>query len=105
MYAVIEAGGQQFRVSPGDTIKVQRMRGNAGDAVTFERVLLVGGEEKVVIGRPYIESATVHAEVVGTAKERKVLVFKKKPRKGFKRLRGHRQPMTKIMIKDIVVGG
>lgn len=104
MYAVIESGGQQFRVSPGDTIKVQKV--SAGEKeINIEKVLVVSGDDNLQVGKPYVANASVKAEVMGDVKSRKVLVYKKKPRKGYKKLNGHRQNFTVLKIKDIVFGG
>ncbi|MEJ2695758.1 MAG: 50S ribosomal protein L21 [Candidatus Sulfobium sp.] len=104
MYAVIESGGQQFRVSPGDTIKVQKVPASEKD-VNIEKVLVVWKDDNLQIGKPYVENASVKAEIVGDVKSRKVLVYKKKPRKGYRKLNGHRQNFTLLKIKDIVFGG
>ncbi|MBI5026574.1 MAG: 50S ribosomal protein L21 [Nitrospirae bacterium] len=103
MYAIIETGGKQYRVAPGETIKVSRL--NAEGTVEFEKVLMVSDGTKVAFGSPFLSSAKVTAEILGQAKAKKVLVFKQKPRKGYRNLRGHRQPYTSIRIKDIVYGG
>jgi large subunit ribosomal protein L21 len=104
MYAVIESGGQQFRVSPGDTIKVQKLPVTEKE-INLEKVLVVSKDDSVQIGKPYVDKASVTAEVVGDVKSRKVLVYKQKPRKGYRKLNGHRQSFTVLKIKDIVFGG
>lgn len=104
MYAVIESGGQQFRVSPGDTIKVQKVSTNEKE-INLGKVLVVSKDDNLQIGKPYLDNASVKAEVVGDVKSHKVLVFKKKPRKGHKKLNGHRQSLTVLKIKDVVFGG
>ena len=104
MYAVIETGGQQHKVSPGDTIKVQKIEGDAGE-ISIDRVLLVSKDEKVSIGTPFISDAVVKAEIQGDVKGAKVIVYKQKPRKGYRKLNGHKQNYTVLKIKDIVVGG
>jgi large subunit ribosomal protein L21 len=104
MYAVIESGGQQFRVSPGDTIKVQKLSASEKE-ISLEKVLVVSGEDSVQVGKPYVDNASVKAEIVGDVKSRKVLVYKQKPRKGYRKLNGHRQSFTVLKIKDIVFGG
>ncbi|HDH02468.1 MAG TPA: 50S ribosomal protein L21 [Nitrospirae bacterium] len=105
MYAIIETGGKQYRVSAGQVINVDRIDANPGAPLSIDRVLFLSKEGTTVTGTPYIEGATVKASVVETAKNRKVIVFKMKPRKGYRRLRGHRQYFTKIKIDDIVYGG
>jgi len=105
MYAVIETGGKQYRVSPGQELKVEKINAPDGDMVNFDRVLLLSGDDRTVVGKPYIEGASVKAKVVENGKAKKVLVFKKRPRKGFKRLRGHSQVFSRIRIEDISYGG
>ena len=105
MYAVIESGGQQHRVAPGDVIKVAKMAGSAESECVFDKVLLVSKDDKVYLGSPYLEAASVKGEIQGNTKSKKVLVFKQKPRKGFRKLRGHRQDVTVVKIRDIVFGG
>ncbi|MBI4687046.1 MAG: 50S ribosomal protein L21 [Nitrospirae bacterium] len=99
MYAVIETGGKQYRVSEGDVIKVEKL--NAEGTVEFNNVLMASDGAKVSFGSPFLSSAKVTAEVMEEGKARKVLVFKQKPRKGFRKLRGHRQPYTKVKITNI----
>lgn len=105
MYAIIDAAGFQIKVAPGDTVKIQKLTTSGDLNVTFDKVLLVSGDETIVVGSPYVANATVKAEILKDDKARKVLVFKKKPRKGYKKLRGHRQPYSLVKIQDIVVGG
>jgi large subunit ribosomal protein L21 len=105
MYAVIETGGQQHRVTPGDVIKVQKIAGGASEEVSLDRVLMVSKDDTVHVGRPYIENAAVKAEIQGDVKAKKVIVYKQKPRKGYRKLNGHRQNYTVLKIKDIVFGG
>lgn len=103
MYAVIETGGKQYRVSEGDTINIEKISGSEG--ITFDKVLMVSDGNKAIFGNPYISNAVVTADVLETKKADKVLVFKQKPRKGFRRLRGHRQLYTKVKINSIKIGG
>ena len=105
MYAVIEKGGLQYKISAGDMIKVQKIAEDAGKEITLENVLLVSKDDQVSVGVPYVKDAIVKAEVQGMEKGAKALIFKKKPRKGHKKLRGHRQNYTVLKIKDIVFGG
>jgi large subunit ribosomal protein L21 len=104
MYAIIETQGFQKKVAPGDVVRLQKMNAVGGTAVTFEKVLLVSGE-KVLVGNPYVKDARVIAELVRDEKAKKVVIFKKKPRKGHKKTQGHRQQYSLVSIKDIVVGG
>ena len=103
MYAVIDNGGQQHRVAPGDVIRIQKVA--AEGSITIDKVMLVSRDEKVFVGDPYLKNASVTAEVQGDVKGNKVLIFKKKPRKGHQKLNGHRQQFTVVKIKDIVFGG
>ncbi len=105
MYAIIETGGKQYRVSTGQVLKVEKIDANPGDTVSIDKVLFLSKDGAVVAGSPYIDGAVVKASVMETSKDRKVVVFKMKPRKGYRRLRGHRQFFTKIRINDIVYGG
>jgi large subunit ribosomal protein L21 len=102
LYAFVETSGRQFRVSSGESITVPAHLAEPGEEVTLEKVLAVVKENGTVFGSPYVENASVKAEVIGTGKSKKVLVFKKRPRKGFKRLRGHRQDYTTLKIKEIL---
>jgi len=101
MYAIIEIGGKQYRVSEGDILEIEKI-GNK-KSVTFNNVLMVSDSDKVSFGNPFLSSAKVTAEVLGNEKGKKVLVFKQKPRKGHRKLRGHRQTFTKVKIKNIEV--
>lgn len=101
MYAYVETGGKQYKVAPGDTIKVEKLSGAPGSIVTLDKVLTVIKDGTHVMGNPYVAKASVSAEVVKTAKDKKVLVFMQKPRKDMRRLRGHRQELTTLKIKEI----
>lgn len=101
MYAVLETGGKQYRVSSGDTLEVERLGVQAGQSYTFDRVLLVNQEGKVTVGDPTVASASVIADVVEHKRAPKVIVFKMKRRKGYHRTAGHRQELTVIRIKEI----
>lgn len=105
MYAIFETGGQQFKVSPGDSIKVQKMFKEKGREISLDKVLLVSKDDETRVGDPFIKNAAVKAEIRGEVKSAKVLVYKKKPRKGHKKLNGHRQNYTVLAIKEIVFGG
>ena len=102
MYAIIKTGGKQLKVEEGQTIYVEKLNANAGDKVTFDQVVFVGGE-KTVIGTPVVEGAKVVCEVATSlVKGDKVLVFHKKRRKGYRKLNGHRQQFTELTIKQVI---
>ncbi len=103
-YAIVEIGGTQHRVAPGDQIKVQRLEGEKGASVTLEKILLVQSEGAVKVGAPYVTGASVSATILGEDKARKILVFKKKRRKQYRRTRGHRQILTSLRIEEIRAG-
>ncbi len=105
MYAVVRTGGKQYRVSPGDTIKVEKLEGKEGDEVMLDEVLLVAGAEDVVLGKPLIDGVRVKAEIVGQGRDRKILVFKYKRRKRYRRKNGHRQQFTSLRIHGIEAPG
>ncbi|EAT14592.1 50S ribosomal protein L21 [Desulfuromonas acetoxidans] len=100
MYAVIKTGGKQYKVSEGDTVKIEKIAGSVGETIELSEVLMVGGEE-VKIGAPLLPGAKVTARIVEQGKDKKVLVFKSKRRKGFRKTYGHRQPITRLMITGI----
>ena len=100
-HAVIETGGKQYRVAEGDVIYVEKLNAEAGASVKFDRVLAVIDEAGSVFGTPVVEGVTVTANVVKNGKGKKVRVYKMKPKKGYQRLQGHRQPYTKIQIESI----
>ncbi|NBV24471.1 MAG: 50S ribosomal protein L21 [Verrucomicrobia bacterium] len=101
MYAVLETGGKQYRVSAGDTLEIERLTVEAGQPVTFDRVLLVNTDGKLNVGSPTVASATVVADVVEHKRGQKVIAFKMKRRKGYHRTVGHRQELTVVKIKEI----
>lgn len=101
MYAVIQTGGKQYRVAPGQTLRVEKLPGNVGDPITFGNVLLLSDGDNLSIGRPALEKAAVTGKIVEQDKARKVLVFKYKRRKRFRRKTGHRQPYTAVRIESI----
>jgi len=100
MYAVIKTGGKQYRVAEGQKLRVEKLTGNAGDKVTFDEVLLVGGDSPQ-IGLPLVKGASVAAEIVGQDRGKKIVVFKFKRRKNYRRKNGHRQPYTELKITGI----
>jgi large subunit ribosomal protein L21 len=103
IYAVIETGGKQYKVSPGQTIEVEKLPAG-GDTVELDKVYLVADGDKVTVGNPTVPGAKVIANVVGNGKGDKVIVYKFKAKVRYRRKRGHRQPYTKLAIKEIVVG-
>jgi len=104
MHAIIETGGKQYRVSEGDTLFIEKLADvDAGKEVSFDRVLAVFNGEATQLGAPTVEGATVTAEVVKNGKAKKVIVFKFKRRKNYKRKQGHRQPYTQVKISKITV--
>ena len=103
MYAIVETGGKQYRVEPGDTIAVERLPDAAGSALDLGRVLLVGGESGTSVGAPLVQGAVVQAEVLEHARDDKVVVFRYKSKVRYRRKTGHRQPLTRLRITNIVV--
>ena len=102
MYAIVEINGQQFKVAQNQEIFVHRLEGNAGDSVSFDKVLLIDNNGTVQVGIPVVEGAKINATILDHMKGDKVIVFKKKRRKGYKKKNGHRQFFTKIQINSIV---
>lgn len=103
MNAIIETGGKQYKVAEGDTLFIEKLPVEAGDTVTFDKVLAVLDGDKATFGAPVVEGAKVTASVVKNGKGKKVIVFKYKPKKGYRRKQGHRQPYTKVTIGKISV--
>jgi large subunit ribosomal protein L21 len=101
MYAIIRTGGKQYQVSTGERLRVEKIDGNVGDSVELSEVLMVGDGDDVKIGQPTLEGVKVSARIVEQGKARKVLVFKKKRRKGYRVKRGHRQLFTALEIGEI----
>jgi large subunit ribosomal protein L21 len=101
MYALIETGGKQYRVAPGDVLDIERLASEDGGAVRFERVLLVSGEDGVRVGSPVVDGAVVTATVVDEVRGPKIRVFKKKRRKQYRRTNGHRQDLLRVRIEGI----
>ena len=100
MYAIVETGGKQVKVSEGSVIYVEKLNVEAGQTYVFDKVLMVGGEN-VKVGNPYVEGATVEATVEKQGKHRKIIVFKMKEKKNYRRKKGHRQPYTKLTVTKI----
>jgi large subunit ribosomal protein L21 len=101
IYAVVKTGGKQYRVAQGDIVKVEKLEGQIGDKVDLSEVLFIGGNGEAKIGMPTVTQAKVTAEIVDQSKAKKVIVFKKKRRKGYSRKRGHRQQLTILKIVEI----
>ena len=101
MYAILETGGKQYKVSEGDVIYVEKLGVEDGTSVTFDKVLAVGEGAALKVGAPYVEGATVAGTVDKTGKQKMVIVYKRKPKKGYRRKQGHRQPYTKVTISAI----
>ncbi len=105
MFAVIKTGGKQYSVAADDTITVMTLVGAPGDVVTFDNVLLLGGEGEPALGAPFIEGASVAGEIVAQKRGPKVIAFKKRRRQNSKRKRGHRQDLTLVRITEVLTGG
>jgi large subunit ribosomal protein L21 len=104
MYAIVETGGKQYRVRPGDTIAVERLPGEPGETLDLERVLLVGGDgDETHLGTPALDGAVVRAEVVEHGRGQKIIVFRYKSKVRYRRKTGHRQPLTRLRITDILL--
>ena len=105
MFAVIRTGGKQYRVAPDDVIEIERVPGDAGETIEFAEVLLVGGEGAPTVGAPTVSGALVAGQVIEQKRGDKIIVFKKKRRKNYRRTRGHRQQLTAVRITEILTGG
>jgi large subunit ribosomal protein L21 len=103
VYAIIQTGGKQYRVAPGDVLRVERLPGERGDEVVLDQVLLVTDGDNVQVGQPLVANATVRTQIVQQGKGKKVLVYKKKRRKNYRRMQGHRQFFTALRIGEIVL--
>jgi len=103
MYAVIQTGGKQYRVAPGDIVKVEKLSGKIGDPVSFDKVLLTSDGNNINLGNPYLEDSSVIGHIARHGKNRKIIVFKYKRRKGYRRKQGHRQDFTMIKVEDIKI--
>ena len=101
MYAVIRSGGKQHRVEPGDRLKVEKLEGDVGSQIELGDVLMVEKDGKVTLGEPVIAEAKVKAKVLGQDRHKKIIVFKKKRKKQYRRTRGHRQPYTELLVDEI----
>lgn len=106
MYAVVATGGKQYRVSPGDRIEVEKLAGEVGQTIALDNVMMVGGGEGAVdIGTPTLDDAWVEAQIVDQKRGKKIIVFKHKRRKGYRRKQGHRQSLTALQITGIHTDG
>jgi large subunit ribosomal protein L21 len=101
MYAVIETGGKQIKVEPGQVVRVEKLPVTPGEVITFDKVLLARDDSLVLVGNPYVEGATVTGLVVDHVKDKKVVIFKHKRRKNYRKKIGHRQLLTMISIKSV----
>ena len=104
MYAIVETGGKQYRAATGDVLEVEKLDGAVGATVTLEKVLLISGEKGVQIGAPTLAKAKVTGEVMAQDRHPKIIVFKKRRRKNYRRTNGHRQSFTRLKITGIVEG-
>jgi len=105
MYAVIKTGGKQYRVAADDVIEIEKVSGEAGETISFDEVMMIGGDGAPTVGSPMVEGATVSAEVVEQKRGKKIIVFKKKRRKNYRRKNGHRQELTKVKILEVLGKG
>jgi len=103
MYAVFRTGGKQFRAEPGRRIFVPTLAADPGDTITFEDVLLAGDGDQVSVGAPLLSGASVTAEVLRHGRDKKIIVFKRKRRKGYRKKQGHRQGFTEVRVNEVVV--
>ena len=101
MYAVIQTGGKQYKVAPGDVVKVEKLEAKKGDTVEIKDVFMIADGENVSVGKPTLSSAMVTAEVMGDVKGEKILIFKHRRRKAYRKTNGHRQNYTTLKVKDI----
>jgi large subunit ribosomal protein L21 len=104
MFAIVRTGAKQYRVQEGDVLCVEKLNKEKGEKFTFNEVLLVEDGKKTLIGTPFVENALVKAEIIENLKDDKVIVFKKRRREQYRRLRGHRQELTRIKIEEIALG-
>ena len=103
MYAIVQTGGKQIKVAPGDIVEVEKLAAEAGEVVTLGEVLLTGDEEVLRVGTPFLEKTAVKAKVLAHGRGPKVIIFKLKKRKNYRRKNGHRQDYTRLKIEEIVV--
>ena len=103
MFAVLKTGGKEYRVTKGDVIRVEKLEGNVGDQVTLKDILMVSGDGQVQVGAPNLNNAMITGEIVREAKGKKVLTYKMKRRKNYRRMKGHRQTYTYLKVNDIAL--
>jgi len=101
MYAIIETGGKQFKVSEGDVLRVEKLGVDAGTDFVFDKVIAVSDGTSLSVGAPYVAGANVKASVLGDGRAKKVVIYKYKPKKGYHKKKGHRQPFTQVKIEKI----
>ncbi len=104
MYAIIDSCGRQYKVAVGDVVFFEKLDAEVGKKVTFDKVNLVSDDKNIKVGTPYVKGAKVEGEVVANGKGKKIIVYKYKAKKNYRRTQGHRQPYTKVEIKSIVEG-
>ncbi len=103
MYAIIKTGGKQYKVQQGDTLKIEKLQGKEGNEIQFNDVLMYSDGDEITLGEPVIENAMVKAHILDQGKNKKIIVFKYKRRKGYRRTKGHRQDYTAVKIDSIEV--
>ena len=103
MYAIIESCGKQYKVAQGDVVFFEKLDVEEGNSIKFDKVILVSNEENVQVGNPYVKGVTVEGKVISHGKGKKIIVFKMKPKKNYRRKQGHRQPYSKVEITDIKI--
>jgi len=104
VYAIVESGGKQYKMAVGETHRLERLDGNEGDTIEFNKVLLIQGDKSLRVGTPYVEEAAVIGEILDQNRGKKIIIFKKKRRKGYQRTQGHRQSETRVKIQEIKAG-
>jgi large subunit ribosomal protein L21 len=103
MYAVFETGGKQYRAEPGTRVRIPSLAAEPGDTVTFDRVLLAGDGSNIKVGAPLVDGATVTAEVLRHGRDKKVIIFKRKRRKNYRKKQGHRQGFTEVRVSQVAL--
>ncbi len=105
MYAIIQAGGKQYQVSPGEIVDLEKIPGEVGEEIALEDVLLVNDDENILVGTPQVDDVSVKAKILEQGRDKKITVFKMKRRKQYRRKQGHRQEYTRLRITDIITPG